>query len=87
MGVFDGHGLNGHLVSRFVMGLMVNYIRESRRFKDIFNFRGEDGQVIFDDEFVNKAIRKCFRYAQDKVKEQYENYLIKKRRDENKKKA
>lgn len=43
MGVFDGHGLNGHLVSSFVMGAMVDYIRNSKSFKDIFNQKNDQG--------------------------------------------
>ena len=82
MGVFDGHGLNGHLVSSFVMGSMVNYIRNSKRFKDLLNRLVENGEIIFEDEKVNKAIRKCFRYAQDKVKDQFENYLVNKKKHE-----
>jgi hypothetical protein len=34
-GVFDGHGLNGHLISSYTMGAMAEYIQNSKRFKDI----------------------------------------------------
>jgi len=32
MGIFDGHGLNGGLVSSYVMGHMVDYIKHSKHF-------------------------------------------------------
>jgi len=34
MGVFDGHGINGHLMSSFTMGAMVSYIQNSKRFNE-----------------------------------------------------
>jgi len=69
MGVFDGHGVNGHLTSSFAMAAMVDYIQNSKRFKDLFREKGGNGELEADDEMVKKAIRKCFRYAQDKVKD------------------
>ena len=30
-GIFDGHGANGHLISCFVMGAMVDYLKNSSR--------------------------------------------------------
>lgn len=69
MGVFDGHGANGHLTSSFVMAAMVDYIQNSKRFKDLFREQSGNGELEADDEMVTKAIRKCFRYAQDKVKD------------------
>jgi serine/threonine protein phosphatase PrpC len=58
IGVFDGHGVKGHLASSVAMGAMAKYIQNSQRFKDI-------RRVDLDDQFVEKTIRKCFRYAQD----------------------
>ena len=69
MGVFDGHGTNGHLVSRFVMAAMVDYIQNSKRFKDLFSEQGPNGELVADADLVTKAIRKCFRYAQDQVRD------------------
>jgi len=56
MGVFDGHGINGHLSSCFTMSAMTEFIKNSKRFNDV------DFEKITDAE-VNKAMRKCFRYA------------------------
>lgn len=58
MGVFDGHGINGHKASAFTMGAMVDYIQNSKRFN-------EAEFEKMSDEDMEKAIRKCFRYAQD----------------------
>lgn len=75
MAVFDGHGLNGHLMSRFAMGAMAKFIQNSRKFnqKDIEEMSNEE---------MTKAIRKCFRYTQDQAKEQYRSYLINKKREQ-----
>ena len=63
MGVFDGHGLNGGLISSYAMGSMVDFIRNSKRFREIFRPNSDGSEREFDDEEVNKAIRKCFRYV------------------------
>lgn len=55
MGVFDGHGLNGHLASCFTMSAMVEFIENSKRFEIDFEHTSEAK--------IEKAIRKCFRYA------------------------
>jgi len=31
-GVFDGHGIHGHLVSGFASGIMLKYIRDNGKF-------------------------------------------------------
>ena len=62
MGIFDGHGLYGHKVSSFVMSNMVDFIKHSRYFT-------EKSIQSLDEKEIEKAIRKCFRYAQDKAKE------------------
>lgn len=62
MASFDGHGINGNLVSSFVMGSMLDYIKNSTRFKSI------DLKASSSDEIV-KAMKKAFRYAQDKAKD------------------
>ena len=33
-GLFDGHGVKGHLISAFAMGTMFDYIKNSKCFKD-----------------------------------------------------
>lgn len=75
MGIFDGHGLNGHRCSNFVMCAMADYIKHSPQFtvQNLESFKKEQ---------MEKAMRKCFRYAQDKLKEQYRAYLIRKKRQE-----
>ena len=75
MGVFDGHGLNGSYISSYTMGAMVDFIRNSKRFRDIFKPNADGSEKDYDDEEVNKAIRKCFRYVQDKVRDQFEDFL------------
>lgn len=35
VGVFDGHGVNGHLMSSIAMGAMVEFIQNSKRFNEI----------------------------------------------------
>lgn len=65
----DGHGENGHLVSNFAMGCLADFIKHSKWFKN------KNFEEYSDDE-MQKAIRKCFRYAQDRLKEQFAEYLI-----------
>ena len=73
-GIFDGHGMNGHLVSQFVMGAMAEYVKNSNRFrcKDI---------DLYSDEEIKKIMRKCFRYAQDRAKEQFRDFLINRKKN------
>lgn len=73
-GLFDGHGPNGHLVSGFVMGQMLDFIKNSKIFrdKDLFGF----GSSSVSDADMKKAIRMCFQYAQDRVRQQYYDYLV-----------
>lgn len=74
-GVFDGHGPNGHLASSFAMGAMIDFIQNSKRFK-------EKPLHEMSDLEIRQALRKTFRFAQDRIKEQYRDYLydMKKRR-------
>ena len=53
-GVFDGHGLNGHLVSSFAMGAMAEFIQNVKKTTSI---------PKLDDDQVQKLIKKCFRYT------------------------
>ena len=55
-GIFDGHGTNGHLASSFAMGAMVDYIKNSKRFKEKSIDRCSPAEV-------EKMMKKCFRYA------------------------
>ena len=57
--------MNGHLVSSFAMGAMVDYIKNSKRFKE----QREQDFEEYSDEDMEKIMRKAFRYAQDKVKD------------------
>jgi len=70
MGIFDGHGLNGNFASGFVMGHMMDYLKHSKRFQKNID--------ELDDQEIETGMRKCFRYAQDKIKEQYRDYLLRK---------
>lgn len=65
-GIFDGHGLNGHNCSSFAMGAMVDFLK-NRKNKPDFNKASN--------EEIEKLMRKCFRYAQDKLKEQFKEHL------------
>jgi len=62
MGLFDGHGLYGHKISSFVMSHMADYIKHS-------NYFNEKSLDLMTEEDIKAAMRKCFRYAQDKAKE------------------
>lgn len=68
MGLFDGHGLYGHKVSSMVMSTMSDYIKHSKYFteKKLQRMSAEE---------IESALRKCFRYAQDQVKEQFKDFL------------
>lgn len=68
MGLFDGHGLYGHKISSLVMSFMAEYIKHSKYFS-------EKKLNQMSEEDIKKAIRKCFRYSQDKAKEQFKVYL------------
>lgn len=60
-GLFDGHGVNGHLISGFAMGTMLDYIKHSKQFstKDLQDATATQGQ----DAEITKAIRCCFKYT------------------------
>jgi len=47
------------------MGAMVDYIKNSKRFKE----QREKDFEEYDDEDMEKLMRKAFRYAQDKMKD------------------
>jgi hypothetical protein len=56
------------------MGTMLDYIKNSKCFKDK-NLYDTNGEPLPDAE-ITKAIRLCFKYTQDRVREQYYDYLI-----------
>jgi hypothetical protein len=49
------------------MGAMVDFLKNSKNKVDFNKASNED---------IQKMVRKCFRYAQDKLKEQFKEYLI-----------
>ena len=60
-GLFDGHGVKGHLISSFAMGTMFDYIKNSKCFKDK-NLYDQNGDPLPDAE-IQKAIKLCFKYT------------------------
>ena len=67
-GLYDGHGAKGHLISSFAMGTMVDFIKNSKCFKNLNNSEMNGGEPLSDAE-MTKAIRLCFKYTQDRVRE------------------
>lgn len=63
MCVLSGHGPDGHIISNFVMAHMADYIKHSKYWRKTTNM------ASLSQEEMQKAMRKCFRYAQDKVVE------------------
>ena len=63
MGIFDGHGDCGHLVSNFAMCSIVNYIKNAQILKGKTLFECLPDSVT--DEEVTKVIECAFKYAQD----------------------
>ena len=74
-GVCDGHGLEGHKISQFVMGNLLDYIKNSKCFRDLDM---HDNSAT--DEEMSKAIKKAFKYAQDRTREQYAEFLVNEKR-------
>ena len=56
-GVFDGHGIYGHLVSGFAAGHMLDYIRN----KD--NTFSSARLAKASEPEIKRALRRCFRYT------------------------
>jgi hypothetical protein len=56
------------------MGTMFDYIKNSKCFKDK-NLYDQNGDPLPDAE-IQKAIKLCFKYTQDRVREQYHDYLV-----------
>ena len=80
-GLYDGHGAKGHLISSFAMGTMVDFIKNSKCFKNLHNSEMNGGEPLSDAE-MTKAIRLCFKYTQDRVREQYYDYLVNEKKKE-----
>ena len=63
------------------MGAMVDYLKNSSRAHYLYEMDE------YSDEEIEKVMRKCFRYAQDKAKEQFKEWLIEKKKNEKAQKA
>ncbi len=57
-GVFDGHGIYGHVVSGFAAGIMLDYIRN----KNSKAFSPHKIGKLSEKE-ITKSLRKCFKYT------------------------
>ena len=77
-GIFDGHGANGHLISSFAKGTMLDYIKNAKPFRDIDWLSSYQGTQF--DARVTKAIRLAFKYVQDRIREQFEDFVIHKKK-------
>ena len=56
-GVFDGHGIYGHIVSGFAAGIMLDYIRNRER---LFHQKELMKQS---DKKISSALKRCFKYT------------------------
>ncbi len=83
-GVFDGHGEFGHLVSSFASGIMLDYIRNrDKALRHRYLLKDGNHQLIIsskflDDSFhedIRRALRRCFKYTQERLKTIYKAYL------------
>lgn len=67
IGVFDGHGVDGHYTSCAAMGLMLDYLRNKN---DVFTSKNINNGTLSSDEILLE-IKKAFRYVQNVLKEDY----------------
>ena len=81
-GVFDGHGIYGHLVSGFAAGTMLDYIRNHNKAFLLKNIEKLENECLDDpikdklaNEKMTRALKKCFKYTQRKLKEYYKKVL------------
>lgn len=77
-GVFDGHGEFGHIVSSYAQGIMLDYIRhkdKALRPRYLFNLENS-----YDIE-IRRALRRCFKYTQERLKVIYKAYQAQVRED------
>ena len=76
IGLFDGHGENGHIVSSAAMSIMLDYLRNKN---DIFKtkkiLKASQAEIL-------EEIKKCFKYTQTLLREDYQ---IKKQKEKMKK--
>ena len=70
IGLFDGHGFNGHQVSSFAQGKMLDFIRNKNG-----NFFGQKNLETASNDQIKRKIKQAFKYVQKCLKEQYKNYL------------
>ena len=70
IGLFDGHGFNGHQVSSYAQGKMVDFIRNKNG-----NFFNQKNLESVPDEKIKRKIKQAFKYVQKCLKEQYKLYL------------
>ena len=73
-GMFDGHGTNGERVSAYAMGHMLDYVKNASWFKDV-NSSTTSPEAV-QDEKMKKGIKCCFKYVQDKLRDQYCDFLV-----------
>ena len=77
IGLFDGHGEEGHHVSSAAMGIMLDYIRNKN---DVF--KTSYIQKASPDEIMQE-IKKAFRYTQSVIRQDHQlRYKIKKEKEE-----
>lgn len=76
-GVFDGHGLNGHLVSSFAQGKMLEFIRKKNG--DFFN---QANLELCTNDQISRKIKQAFKYVQRKLKEQYKQFMTEEKQRE-----
>ena len=68
------------------MGHMLDYIKNSTRFKSVIKLLEiqmlykEEKKILVTQDEIFKAMKKAFRYAQDKAKDQWRDFIIKKER-------
>ena len=65
LGVFDGHGKHGHLVSNAAMSIMLDYLRNKN---DVFKSRKVHNCT---QEQILSEIKKAFRYTQQALREDF----------------
>jgi len=59
--MFDGHGTNGERVSAYVMGHMLDYVKNASWFKEV-NSSTTSPELVQDDK-MKKGIKCCFKYV------------------------
>jgi len=63
MGLFDGHGPHGHLISGFTMGTMLDFVKNSKQFKNMNFHDPHNRDTSKPDADIRKAIRCCFKFT------------------------